>query len=391
MSSTTSITASERTGTSGSRRFFRSLLSFLLPYALVGITATALLQATGELISVDTVARMQMLGLPFIYQSRLSDHTYRLKVTAARARQPDVVVLGPSRMLQWRSAMFRPYSFYNAGQVANTQADFRRFLDDVGYAPKIVLFSLEFFTLHPEWDAIFRNRSYVDRGGFGSGEQATILRGLWPLIRQDPRLLVRWPREPVYGLRAFGLRAVETGAGLRPDGSFHYGGIIAGWRGQGNDSVEETLSRVRVGAPPFPSADHLDVDQMREVERFARLARERGIRLICITPPHAAEVVEALDRSPLHGNWRQFQSAATADWIRAQGMLYFNFTRLESFAGRREEFVDPFHPSEPASVRMLLAMRRDPTFRRWLPAIDETDLQRHLAAASRYEAYRNEY
>ena len=362
-----------------------------MPYAVVGVAATAVLQATGELISVDTVARMQAIGLPFIYQSKLSDHTYRLKLTAAAARQPQILVLGPSRMLQWRSAMFRPHSFYAAGQAANTQRDFRRFVEDLGYSPAVILFSLEFFTLHPAWDDVFPNRSYADRGGLASAEQATILRKLWPLVREDPALLLRWRREPVYGLRTFGLRAVETGAGTRLDGSFHYGGIIAGWAGTGADSIEEALARVRVGAPPFPPADHLDVDQMRELERFARVARERGIRLLCITPPYTPEVVAALDQSPRHGNWRQFQSDATADWIRAQGILYFNFTRLSSFDGRSEEFVDPFHPSEPASVRMLLAMLRDPTVRQWLAGIDENDLRRHLASATRYEAYRNEY
>jgi len=362
-----------------------------MPYALVGVAATTVLEATGELISVDTVERLRAIGVPFIYQSKLSDHTYRLKLTAAAARQPQILVLGPSRMLQWRSAMFRPYSFYNAAQVANTQSDFRRFFDDVGYSPTVVLFSLEFFTLHPTWDEIFRNRSYADRGGLGSAEQATILRKLWPLVVEDPALLFRWPREPIYGLRAFGLRAVETGAGTRRDGSWHYGGIIAGWPGQGVDSIEETLARIRVGAPPFPAADQLDPDQMQELERFARVARERGIRLIGITPPFSPEAAEALDRSPGHGNWRQFQSDATADWIRAQGIQYFNYTRLSSFDGRKEEFVDPFHPSEPASVRMLLAMLRDPTIRLWLPGIDENDLRHHLAAATRYEVYRNEY
>ena len=183
--------------------------------------------------------------------------TYRLKLTAAAARQPQILLLGPSRMLQWRSAMFRPHSFYDAGQAANTQRDFRRFVEDLGYSPAVILFSLEFFTLHLAWDDVFPNQSYADRGGLASAEQATILRKLWPLVREDPALLLRWRREPVYGLRTFGLRAVETGAGTRLDGSFHYGGIIAGWAGTGADSIEEALARVRVGAPPFPPADHL--------------------------------------------------------------------------------------------------------------------------------------
>ena len=35
---------------------------------------------------------------------------------------------------------------------------------------------------------------------------------------------------------------------------------------------------------------------------------------------------------------------------------FFNVANLESVGGRPQEFVDPFHPSESAYIRMLLTM-----------------------------------
>ncbi len=372
------------------RRFARRFGWFVAPYLVLSACAFVLLAGTGEFISVDLVARMHAAGLRFVYQSRLSDHNYRLKRSGVAFRNPDVVALGPSRMLQWRAPMFRPLSFYNAGLAANTQQDFHRFVGELRQSPRILLFSVEFYSFHAGWDPIFRGRSYDDRGGWGSAEQATILRALWPLVRANPRLLVSWPPEPVYGVRTFGLRAADTGDGIRRDGSWHYGAFLSGRPNSGADSIEETLARVRLGVRPFPSAAALDRGRMTEFAEFVHAARQRGIRLIGITPPFAPAAVDALDRSSIHGNWREFQSAPTADWIRSLGVTYFNFTRLESFGGRGDEFIDPFHPSETASVRMLLAMLQDPVVQSWLPGIDRADLRAHLGSASRYEAYGSE-
>jgi hypothetical protein len=64
---------------------------------------------------------------------------------------------------------------------------------------------------------------------------------------------------------------------------------------------------------------------------------------------------------------------------------------MESFAGKADEFADPFHPSEPAYVRMLLAMLDDDRFRALFPDIDAKSLKERLAQATRFEAYRNDF
>ena len=75
------------------------------------------------------------------YSPKLSDHTYKLKQEAIRLRKPKILVLGSSRSNQWRSAMFRPEEFYNAGNAIFLQRDFTRVLEQFGdYAPRVIIF-----------------------------------------------------------------------------------------------------------------------------------------------------------------------------------------------------------------------------------------------------------
>jgi hypothetical protein len=100
--------------------------------------------------------------------------------------------------------------------------------------------------------------------------------------------------------------------------------------------------------------------------------------------PFAPPVLNVIEGSPLYQAWREFESPQT-------GIIYFDFSRLESFAGHADEFADPFHPSEPAYLRMLLTMLREPAFRALFPKLDPSLLEARLKQATPLEVYRNEF
>ncbi len=295
-------------------------------------------------------------------------------------------------MNQWRSAMFKPNRFFNASNCLYTQADYRRFLEDLGsFAPRVIIFSLDFYTFNPRYDEFFKNVSYGGLDGLGSSEIRRILRSLFADAARNPTILWPFQREPLYGVPALGLHAARTGTGFRIDGSYQYGAILRQRPDAGSVSIEGAVARVTNGTVPFLTADHMNADRRAEFERFVSAARARGIKMIAITMPFAPQIQEALDRSTRHGIQKEFQNRATADWIRRLGVTYFNFSDLDSFGGLPEEFVDPFHPSEKAYLRMLLTMLRDPDVSEFLSDLDRTELERRLADAKPYEVYQNEF
>lgn len=373
-----------------SRSFLWKLGLFVTPYLVLMAVGWAFVSRSGELESVDRVALRQTEGKPFIYGAALSDRAYRLKVEAARRLRPDVLAIGPSRMNQWRSAMFAPLRFYNAGNCVYIQRDFRRVLEDLGDpVPRVILFSLDYYTFDPAWDRWFEYVSRDDLPKWGTAGHAALVRRLAEAVSKDPRLLVAPARDPIYGQPAVGLRAIQLGNGFRIDGSFQYGTAIT--HAELPDTVESVIGRVRRSEPPFMASQALDEERRLELEHFVDLAHRRGVKLVGVTMPYVPAVVEALNRSPKHGSWRQFQDPQFAEWIRSLGVLYFNFTNLDAFDGRAEEFVDPFHPSEAAYVRMLVKMLDDPTFQRVLPEARADALRERLRAGTSIEVFRNEF
>jgi hypothetical protein len=391
MSSSSSISNSRRAASPDRQapRFGVRLAKFFAPILLLGFIGGAIVLISGELLPVNIVAKLQSYGRPFIYLAKFSDHTYRLKIEATIIKKPEILVMGASRSNQWRSAMFRPAVFYNAGNCLYTQRDYRRMLEDIGdNAPRVIIFSVDFYTFNNDWDPTFGMVAYGELSGWGSEEQKKILRDFVDQARSEPQSLIRVPIDPVYGVPALGLMASSTGIGTRLDGSYQYGARILGKQGV---SLESAIERTVIGRKPFQFGARIDQSQRDEFERFVKLARSRGITLIGVTMPFAPPVVDALNRSPKHAIWREFQTPEFGEWIERQGVTYFNFTNLESFGGRPQEFVDPFHPSEPAYIRMLLTMLASSKVRAIFPEIDTNVLRKRLAESSDFESYRNDF
>jgi hypothetical protein len=368
----------------------RRLLLFLAPFIVLSIFLGVTVIRVGELLPVSFVAWLQTFGRPFIFLPQLSDHTYKLKLEAIRRRRPEVLVLGSSRANQWRSAMFRPATFYNGSNTIYVLRDFRRVLEELGdYVPRVIIFSLDYFVFVPDFEAVYKNQSKDELGGWGSPEQISVINGLLDEAVLNPGAFLPPQDDGIHGVSAFGLSAIKTGTGVRLDGSYQYGHVI---RGFPQISLESAAADIREGKQwPIIPASQLDDALLREFERFTDLARRKGIALVGVTTPFAPQVLAAIDESPLYQAWRQFDSSRTKEWIRSQGVIYFDFTRLEDFVGKADEFADPFHPSEPAYIRMLLTMLDDPKFRALFPRVDPGSLSERLKQATRLEAYRNEF
>jgi hypothetical protein len=362
----------------------RRLLLFLAPFIVIAISLIVMAARVGELVPVSFVAWLQTFDRPFIFLPELSDHTYKLKLEAVRRRRPEVLTLGSSRANQWRSAMFRPDTFYNAANAIFALRDFRRMLEEFeDYAPRVVIISIDYFTFLPKFESVYRLQSRDDLGGLGSPEQIRIIEGVFDEVARNPKVLL--PTLDDDGVPAIGLFAIKFGTGFRLDGSYHYGRVP-------QLRAESAAAAIQEGTQwPILPAAHLDHNLLRELERFADLARRKGAALVGVTMPFAPPVLNAIEGSPLYQAWREFESPQTRQWIEGQGIIYFDFSRLESFGGNADEFADPFHPSEPAYLRMLLTMLREPAFRALFPKLNPSLLEARLKQATPLEVYRNEF
>ncbi len=385
-SSTSNFDRDERCGLTGAD-FRKRLGRFLIPFLALPFIGFVLF-LTGEFVPARIVAWAHSKGYPVIFLQKYSDHNFALKVAAANELKPDVLVLGSSRTNQWRSKHFEPYSFYNAGNISARNADLTEFLDRLTYNPRVIIFSIDFFMFTDAWspqsdNVLKEDISFPD-------EAAYILRGLVGGYLDGTARLIPNLREPVYGSIAIGLQASQSGNGFRKDGSYQYGTLYRG-SSQGLVSVSVAKQRIEDGTAPFLFASAADGAQIDAFQRFVKKAKAKGISLVGVTTAFDPSVVSAMEASSKHQLWRTFRSKAFRSWLDSLGVVTFDFTELSSFNGRPEEFIDTFHPSEPAFSRQLVTMLTRKEFSTLLPKLNVDHVRSALSHANAFEVYRNQF
>ncbi len=238
--------------------------------------------------------------------------------------------------------------------------------------PKVIIVSLDFFTFNTDWTRSFSSFLHED---IKYEELPFILKQFVKHAWATPAIVLKSPIDPIYGVPAIGLSA-SSGVGFRLDGSYQYGWAFDGTKSGLTDVG--ALESINTGGSPFQFADEMDVHLIEDFKTFVELCKRNGIALVGVTMPYSAALVDAVEKSDRHGIWRQFRGASFQKWLSEQGVIYFDFTRTTTFGGREQEFIDVLHPTEPAYVRILLAMLKDERFKVLLPRIDPARLEQKL-------------
>jgi hypothetical protein len=341
-------------------------LSWLLIPAVAAIYGFpfAVLAVSGELTSVSDVVRRQRASDTLVlYGPSYSNPVKPYKMSAVLSRRPAVVVLGTSRVMQFRAQMFNaPDSFYNAGGAVATIWELRPFLEAIpaGQEPEVLIIGL---------DQYLFNANYAE---FRAATPAIELR--WTDIVHSARwtiyddyragkftLAALIKRE--HGRERLGLNAIANNNGFRNDGSYYYGRYIANPRGPANEDIDfkNTLERIRQGTSRFEYGARVSRRAVDELAAFLKRCHERGIHVAAFLPPFAHEVyARMMSLGEQYGYLRALPSAL-APVLAASGHTLFDFSDLQSVGAPDLETIDGFHASERAYVRMLLAMQGDAT------------------------------
>lgn len=367
------------------RRLISRLLLFILPYLVLVSLASVFLILTGEVIPSRFVAQIQSFGIPILYLTKFGDHSFSYKIAGTQWNKPNILIIGPSRVNQWRSAMFA-HHFYNAAQAVYSIDDYTKFLEKLSPPyPRIIIFSIDFYNFIPAFNALYLDRSMSDLDPFDPTQLP--FDGLVEEIISNP-LGVFDISEPLYGIPAIGLQAQRLGMGFRNDGSFQYGAEISGDFSK-TVTVSSAIDRVRTGTRPFLYADELSKDCIADLARFIDAAKKMNIKLIGLTMPYHPQLVNSIENSPNHREWRQFRTNIPYI-MKDYGVRYYDFTDIKTFDGRDSEFIDPFHASEKAYLRILLKMSEDQELD-YLLGIDQNQLIQALEKATDLEVYRNNF
>ena len=358
--------------------FWKKLVLFALPLALLVGVPTAVLVASGELTSPRTVVDRQLRGEKVVFGPAYTNLVKPLKCQGTRRRQPEVIALGSSRVMQFRASSFAaPQSFFNAGGAVNTLADLAPFLDCLPSdgRPRIVLVGLDPWFFNPRWAHDLGVPDFEE-----AMDSLAVVQGRWQDVYRD---LMRHKIQlrPIWDARsAVGLNAIMRQRGFRNDGSYSYGDL------DHCDDCEigfaDTLERIGSGQRRFEWSDEIDRQAIAEIERFLEAAAARNAQVVGLLPPFAPTVWARMRAS---GRYRYVDTlrAELPTAFTHRGATLFDLSDPASIGALDDEFIDGFHGSERTDVRILL------TIAAATPALEarisREALVRRLARAGRYD------
>jgi hypothetical protein len=389
---------------------------------LVTIAYIVCLRRAGELLSADRIAAMSLSTDRILWLTGYYDSGLQQKPDIARIIAPQVVVIGTSRVTQFRAAFFDkvpPAAFYNAGGCCQSVFDAKRTVDELisngSNKPKVIILGVEtqwFQARSPQTTSRRARLASVSRPlatwlanrvqQFSAfTDRVQLLQSAW----RDPRFQAAASdrfapvRDPLVATQLIGVSARATRSGFRNDGSVRAGDLIEGQETLSRDSVERSWN-----GTAFEQSMIADIarrggldgryvidDAVREFESILEETRVAGVQLIVIVPPIAPVAVAYLERSADEREYVTRFDAVVGAVCARYGVPF-----LEAYDGRlldasNADFYDWLHPSERLMARLTMRLYADPRAGQILrPFGDSGHLAAEIAASGRrWQIYRD--
>jgi hypothetical protein len=270
------------------------------------------------------------------------------------------VVLGSSRVLNFRAGFLneQPSTFYNAGGAGWTLNDMQSFLDhlDTASAPKVLLLGLDQPTFNPAGrfapQPVDIPADEFTLEGVVTSTRSMIQGILLSYDRLGSLGNLASRREPTYHDFGLGVLALIRGDGYRNDGSRQLGRLIV----DPSPIAPKRRADLQAFTSIYPPGDTLSQPALDTVDAMLKSAKAKGITVVGFAPPFMPSLYQALVSSGQYGYLPETQARLKALFAR-YGYPYLDFSDGGALGASDEEFIDSWHPSELACLRVFLKLR----------------------------------
>ena len=349
-------------------------------------------EKSGATMLPEDMGAVQSLNAEIVVEPFDLHYWAAMKIQRIAHDQPEVVSIGSSRGHEMRSAMFRPYRFYNASLTAWTLKQEIEMVDRVTSVskPRVIIIGLDYSMLVDQLAAALNAERTMQFENGVRYRYRSSLAALKTIVSQPILLSALWNEKRDTIPHFIGLHAFQTATGFRFDGSRMMPRTVY-------QAAPSYLARNIGQLDAVPGAPHVDPGQLSELERLAKLAKDRNVLLVAIQYPIYKASVDYLDKEPSYqfysGVWRDFQSNEMLSRLRNLGIIFFDLTRTEMTSDGRY-FTDAAHPTEAGISVAISDLLRDERFRRIFPAIDperlRADRGKAAARGDAFEIYDND-
>jgi len=345
---------------SSERRYLLWLALFSAPLLLLLCCNYLFLKNVGELLPISQILALQQDPKKFcLYGTALYGDTFRYKLDTLALRTPDIVVIGSSRMLQFRERFFAE-PFYNLSNTISNLNEGQEVVEEIlasPHRPKTVIFGADFWWFngtyipptpyHPRPIPLHQLEGYFLFKPFLWLKEGKIT--LKDYVRT---ILGRNPN----GLCNIGIQALKRRTGFAPDGSqYPFIDPAADSLSNMQQNPFGEIPQIRTGKDRYTYADKADPQHMQTFLHLIERLRKANIEVIVVLPPFAQSVADALKQEATHyGIFADLKKQ-----MRTAGIFFLDATDPSTFGSSDCEFLDGVHPGDVVQVRVLLKLDKE--------------------------------
>lgn len=339
-------------------KFFlkRCAIIAIVPVLLV-IVPFIIIETSGETLSLEDMIQRQQQDTSIVIGCALSYIDPFLKAEKSRQINPDILVLGTSRTMQFRHYFFNSaFTFYNAGGGIAHIHEFLNFLVETQVKPQVLIISLDQYFFNSVW--VTANAVNFDYN-YNSSLTTMLLSNMRSIYGKlkDGRIRLTQLRKS----SNIGLLAKNDGDGFRYDGSYFYNKVINNPSLSNDFQFQNTYLQIKKGIDRFVYGDSVCQNSVKMLDRFLAYCYNHSIEVIAYFPPYAPAVWEKMIATGNYSYMTQIDKAVRPLFEKYNYTLY-DFSDGESFGSNDAEFIDGFHGSEKTYLRMMLEMVRKDSF-----------------------------
>ena len=262
-----------------------------------------------------------------------------IKFKIIEEKQPAVVAIGSSRVMQFRADYFKNVDFYTmggtSGSIEEAQETFNR-IKSV-YVPQIVILGIDLWWLNPKVD----HRSHLEEREKIYNSKSMQYFQLFSYLKDDTDMRMVLFNTSTIKDRDYlgnrinvGLSAAVKSNGFRlSDGSYQEGEIIAQ-----NPSLETKLSdiyqRMDKGNRFFNWNQDIDYDELKKLKQLIQDMKSNGVHVVVFLPPFPNEIYSAMCHDEHYSTFLSEFEKSLED-LCTEEEVYFADTHGSRYAGHR--------------------------------------------------------
>lgn len=309
------------------------------------IFSISILFVSGEVATINNVVKLQSLrkdeitfGQAYSYQPKY----YKLKM--AKTLNSDILVLGSSRAMQFKSYMFHDsLSFYNAGGAINKIRHLNLFISKVPKKdlPKQIILSIDPWWFNEKWDNLKTNQADYD---FDKQiNPIKIILNSWQNVLNDLWLSKIDIRELFENDNKIGISAKMKNTGFQNDGSYNYGYID--FEMDLVQRSDDDIKDCENFSDRFLPCREINPKAIEEIQKLIQHCKLQRINLIGLIAPFPSFITGHIRKNKT--NYVNFISLSEELSLIFQenDALLFNFMSLSENRNENELFIDGVHGS----------------------------------------------